>query len=422
MRHNMCSHAARLSLERSEQIAVMQSLFAQFQTRYPSGGLVTELLTIHDGNYVVKALVNVGDRAIATGMAAAPTIEAAEDQARLRALQVFNQLSNPIALTESPALTPQFLPPGLPLQPSLPNPAAANISVSPHLHAATAASISPPPNVAANTATSHDAQSDPSPVVPVSMNGAAGMASTPSASAPQPIASPAAQPAKVKDSTSSNSPTTSVADPSDWSVDLPTAPDSTLPTNFSITSVSAKPSPKPVADLYAAATEESEEDAPQPWEPSFTPDLNQPESSNFAVQNDHSSDDTSDDRQAIPFFGDDPLEPDFPAEDFAPPMADEAAASAKATKTKPPKSAKSTKTSLAKTAANPAPVNQVVDRSDEIAQIDVEMRRLGWSKQDGRKHLEETYNKRSRQQLTDDELLAFLAYLQTQPSPSQSPF
>lgn len=402
----------------------MQSLFAQFQTRYPSGGLTTELLTIHDGNYVVRALVNVGDRAIATGMAAAPTVEAAEDQARLRALQVFNQLSNPIALSESPALTPQFLPTGLPLQSNLPNPAAANVSVSPNLNAATAASanISAPLNAAANTATSstHPVQS---PVVlpPINGTGASSYTSSSAAATAQPISSPASQPVKAEDSTKPSPATAPISNTSDWSVGLSAASDSTLPTNFSIASVSATPSPKPVADLYAAATEESE-DAPHPWEPSSTPDLNQPELSSFARQNDNGSDDIADERQAIPFFGDDPLESDFPAEDFGPPMEDEAAASAESTKAKPAKSAKSTKTSSSKLVANPAPANQVVDRSDEIAQIDVEMRRLGWSKQDGRQHLEETYNKRSRQQLTDDELLAFLAYLQTQPSPSQSPF
>lgn len=406
----------------------MQSLFAQFQTRYPSGGLVTELLTIHDGNYVVRALVNVGDRAIATGMAAAPTVEAAEDQARLRALQVFNQLSNPIALTESPTLTPQFLPTGLPLQPNMPIPAAANVSVSPNLNAATNASISAPLNAAANTATSspHPIQS---PVVPTPINGATGMASTPSTVTAQPVASSASQATKAKNAINpSSSSAASVPDTSDWSVDLSAAPDSTLPTNFSITSVSAKTSPKPVADLYAAATEASEENVVQPWEASSTSDLDQPQSSistmqNDPVQNDDVQNDTaSDDHQAIPFFGDDPLEPEFPAEDFASPMEDEAAVSAKSTKAKPAKSAKSTKTSSSKASANSAPASQVIDRSDEIAQIDVEMRRLGWSKQDGRQHLEQTYNKRSRQQLTDDELLAFLAYLQAQPSPSQSPF
>lgn len=59
-----------------------------------------------------------------------------------------------------------------------------------------------------------------------------------------------------------------------------------------------------------------------------------------------------------------------------------------------------------------------IDLSDIIAQTDVEMARLGWSSQQGREHLEQTYGKRSRQQLTDEELLAFLLHLESQPTPS----
>lgn len=58
------------------------------------------------------------------------------------------------------------------------------------------------------------------------------------------------------------------------------------------------------------------------------------------------------------------------------------------------------------------------DLSDVIAQTDVEMRRLGWSSQQGRDHLTQTYGKRSRQQLTDEELLEFLLYLESQPVPA----
>lgn len=61
-----------------------------------------------------------------------------------------------------------------------------------------------------------------------------------------------------------------------------------------------------------------------------------------------------------------------------------------------------------------------VDLSDVIAQTDVEMTRLGWSSLQGRTYLEQTFNKRSRQQLTDDELLTFLLYLESQPTPSMS--
>ena len=59
-----------------------------------------------------------------------------------------------------------------------------------------------------------------------------------------------------------------------------------------------------------------------------------------------------------------------------------------------------------------------VDLSDIIAQTDVEMSRLGWSSVQGRTYLEQAFNKRSRQQLTDEELLTFLLYLESQATPS----
>ncbi|MEM9978347.1 MAG: hypothetical protein AAF808_12040 [Cyanobacteria bacterium P01_D01_bin.2] len=59
-----------------------------------------------------------------------------------------------------------------------------------------------------------------------------------------------------------------------------------------------------------------------------------------------------------------------------------------------------------------------VDLSDIIAQTDVEMARLGWSSVQGRTYLEQAFNKRSRQQLTDEELLTFLLYLESQATPS----
>ena len=63
-----------------------------------------------------------------------------------------------------------------------------------------------------------------------------------------------------------------------------------------------------------------------------------------------------------------------------------------------------------------------VDLSDIIAQSDVELKRLGWSNLQGRRYLEQAYNKRSRQQLTDEELLEFLHYLQAQPLSEEPPF
>ena len=62
----------------------------------------------------------------------------------------------------------------------------------------------------------------------------------------------------------------------------------------------------------------------------------------------------------------------------------------------------------------PAPINL----SDVIAQTDVELRRLNWSVTDGRDYLTHTYGKRSRHDLTDEELLAFLLHLEALPTPS----
>jgi hypothetical protein len=59
-----------------------------------------------------------------------------------------------------------------------------------------------------------------------------------------------------------------------------------------------------------------------------------------------------------------------------------------------------------------------IDLSDIIAQTDVELQRLGWTVHQGREFLEKTYGKRSRHDLTDDELLEFLLFLETQSSPS----
>ena len=57
------------------------------------------------------------------------------------------------------------------------------------------------------------------------------------------------------------------------------------------------------------------------------------------------------------------------------------------------------------------------ERKQKIAQTTIEIMRLNWSTQQGRNFLQEHYNKRARSQLTDEELLDFLDYLKTQPTP-----
>ncbi|MDB9496773.1 hypothetical protein PN477_19235, partial [Spirulina subsalsa CS-330] len=74
----------------------------QFRACYPMGGVITELVLYKQGQYVVRCCLEVDGRAIATGLSAAPTVEAAEDQARDRAIALWLKIPSP-ALTAAPA-------------------------------------------------------------------------------------------------------------------------------------------------------------------------------------------------------------------------------------------------------------------------------------------------------------------------------
>lgn len=78
-------------------------MLAQFQSLYPNGSLISELLQIFQGKYIVRASVQIEGVTRATGIAAAETVEAAEDQARNRALMV-------LGITNAPGGTAAFTP------------------------------------------------------------------------------------------------------------------------------------------------------------------------------------------------------------------------------------------------------------------------------------------------------------------------
>ncbi|NEQ19549.1 MAG: hypothetical protein F6K28_07975 [Microcoleus sp. SIO2G3] len=70
-------------------------MLAQFRSKYPEGNLISELVQIYHGKYIVRASVQIDGVTRATGMAAAETLEEAEDQARNRALVVLGITSSP---------------------------------------------------------------------------------------------------------------------------------------------------------------------------------------------------------------------------------------------------------------------------------------------------------------------------------------
>jgi hypothetical protein len=63
-------------------------MFAQFRASYPTGQLISELLTVHNGKFVVRCLIQVDNKTLATGISAAESVEEAEDRARWRSLAV----------------------------------------------------------------------------------------------------------------------------------------------------------------------------------------------------------------------------------------------------------------------------------------------------------------------------------------------
>ncbi|MBD2664802.1 hypothetical protein B6N60_04071 [Richelia sinica FACHB-800] len=61
--------------------------------------------------------------------------------------------------------------------------------------------------------------------------------------------------------------------------------------------------------------------------------------------------------------------------------------------------------------------SEPVNLSDVIAKTDVQIERLGWTPDQGKEYLIKTYGKRGRSLLSEEELLDFLRYLESQPDP-----
>ncbi|MEH1784962.1 MAG: hypothetical protein V7L23_05025 [Nostoc sp.] len=291
-------------------------MLAQFQSLYPKGSLISELVQIFQGKYIVRASVQIEGVTRATGMAAAETVEAAEDQARTRALIVLGITNAPqesVAFTSNP-VSPSPQNPSLNTKVGLNEPAAYSSVkdeefVSNQWSAVSDKEISTPPSKGLNI----------KPEVVTSSNKQYGYSNA----------------APLSDDTYSQD----------------------LGQNFPVT-----------------ANRELEFDPPvESLEITFD---NQLENQTFP---------TISANNVTPFTP----RSYSPQENVTTPSV----------------------TGKRKKKAEP------VDLSDVIAKTDVELQRLGWTPEQGREHLIETYGKRGRTLLTEEELHGFLKYLQSQPDP-----
>ena len=73
-------------------------MLAKFRHRYPQGSLVSELVKIDRGTYIVKATVQIEQVVLTTALASGATVEAAEDAAKERAIaSLFLEDSNSVS-------------------------------------------------------------------------------------------------------------------------------------------------------------------------------------------------------------------------------------------------------------------------------------------------------------------------------------
>ncbi|MER3491410.1 MAG: hypothetical protein C4323_03170 [Mastigocladus sp. ERB_26_2] len=280
-------------------------MLAQLQSLYPTASLISELVQIDHGKYIVRASVQIEGITRATGMAAAPTVEEAEDQARSRALMVLGITTTPQVQMES-----------LSEAKSVTEVKTTRSSEAPE--------------------TKENVPAPPPPRVSVS------------AFTPSPIDTP----------------------------NLETQPSTPIPPTVSAT---------PTIDTYS-----------QDFEPSLavsaSPELPldiQPE--DFGVISNSQSE-----NQPLPEISSSNVTL-FPQRSHNNTPNEVMAAPAPTTRKKQK--------------------SEPVDQSDDIAKIGVEMQRLGWTTEQGRDYLIQTYGKRSRHLLDSEELRDFLKYLESQPTP-----
>jgi len=76
---------------------------SKFKTQYPEGGLVAELISIHDGQCIVRAVASNQGITIGSGLASSVDVQIAEDKARDRALAVLGIFADSAQADRTPA-------------------------------------------------------------------------------------------------------------------------------------------------------------------------------------------------------------------------------------------------------------------------------------------------------------------------------
>lgn len=303
-------------------------MLVQLRLQYPQSCLISELLEIKHGKYIVRALVQIEGVAIATGLGSGETVEIAEDRARERVLAILD-LGAKVSTQVLALDTPKEPTPAIPTTPIV------------------AASVITPPVMA-----------------------------TVITEAPQNVVAPVIAPVMA--------PVAVVAAPVVQPVIQPVVPETKAPEIIAPVSI-APPQPKIEPEIIQEASppEETKPQLPIPTIEKIEK-IEKPEK----IVPLHIVPDTQPTEtysQPVVAIVPDPEPLDFGAE-------------------KEEKKAKSKTSPVA-----------IPDIKDVMAKTEIEIRRLGWTTQQGRNFLLQRYGKRARTLLSDEELLDFLSYLEDQP-------
>jgi hypothetical protein len=301
----------------------------QFRLQYPQGSLTSELVMIDHGLYIVRSRVEVGEVTLATGLAAATTVESAEDQARLRALALLNFDSKPVPI--APAKDPKT---AIASQPITPKEKLVEEPQSSPIPKVVKTKKAPTPPVEVETVAVKTEQSSPisPPEVPV---------------IPEP--SPVPQiPIPEK------APELILSEPVEPTIEYPT---------------------EEFAEISPIPPELTEQNGKSPLMEGV--ETNGEMESAFPLE-------------TLPLL-DNVIPLQSPAVEIA----------------QPPLSLTSPQLDT----------REPIDFSEVIARSNVELKRLNWTQEHGKNYLLQTYGKRSRQLLSDEELIEFLQYLENQPTP-----
>jgi len=316
----------------------------QFQARYTTGNLISELLQIHQGKFVVRVSAQVEGITRATGMAAAQTLELAEDRARSRALMVLG-----IEISTG-AMQPETFP----LQPTtseLPSELTASLPVEGLVHKHQSPSLVSKPSLNSSIYPSAISQvpSEASLLAPTSSFGLKNERLPLTAEGQSTQAPPlhGGVPSGFAVACGGASPEGGFPSVGDWRW---------KPSRSAVSPLTATPSDQGSGtfseDLRNTPTKDSsQEELPLPLSNVTSMGSRRPNHQDIVGLN-----------RAVP-------EPE--------------------------------------------------DLSDAIAQTDIELARLSWSPAAGRDYLIHTYGKRARKLLTQKELLEFLKYLKSQPTPKE---